>query len=125
MKIKKNCKQCGKSIFFDDCKHDCNIRNVEYFQSQIKKNVKFLLLNDNRYINQSNSLYSKQLTSSRSGEIQYIEYLNKKTGKIKKLMKILKTHYDEDLLYFGFETVQVNHYFEVYAIGFINNVFSI
>ena len=50
MKIKKNCEQCGKSIFFDDSKHECNINRLEYFRSQIKKDVKFLMLNDNRYI---------------------------------------------------------------------------
>ena len=121
MKIKKNCKKCGKSISFDDDEHECNIKRTEYFRSQIKKDVKFLMLNDNRYIKHSNPLYSKQLTSSRSEEIQYVECINKKTGKIKKLMKILKTHYDEDLLYFDFETVQVNKYFEVYAVGFIDN----
>ena len=69
MKIKKNCEQCGKSIFFDDCKHECNIKKIEYFQSQIKKKAKFLLLN-NRYIKQSNPLYSKQLMGSRSKEIE-------------------------------------------------------
>ena len=33
MKIKKNCEQCGKLIFFDDCKHECNIGKIEYYQS--------------------------------------------------------------------------------------------
>ena len=36
-------------------------------------------------------------------------------------MKILKTEYDEDLLYFDFETVQISYYFEVYAVGCIND----
>ena len=36
-------------------------------------------------------------------------------------MKILKTEYDEDLLYFDFETFQINYYFEVYAVGCIND----
>ena len=44
MKIKKNCKQCGKSIFFNDNNHECNINRLEYYQSQIKKNAKFLLV---------------------------------------------------------------------------------
>ena len=78
-------------------------------------------MNDNKYIKKSNPLFSKQLTSSRKEEIQYLNYENKKSGKIKKLMKILKTDYNEDLLYFDFETVQINHYFEVYAVGCINN----
>ena len=36
-------------------------------------------------------------------------------------MKKLKTEYNEVLLYFDFETVQINYYFEVYAVGCIND----
>jgi hypothetical protein len=122
IKIKKSCELCGLSIFFDDDKHICNIKRLEYYQSQILKKTKFLMVNDNRYIKESkdeNSQYSKQLTSSRKDEIEYIEYQDKK-GKIRKLMKILKTDYDHDLLYFDFETVQIKYYFDVYAVGCIN-----
>ena len=71
--------QCGKSIFCDDNKHECNINRIEYFRSQIKKDAKFLILNDNRYIKKSNPLYKKQKTCLRSEEIQYLEYDDKKT----------------------------------------------
>ena len=55
IKIKKLCSECGKSIFFDDDdKHECNIKRLEYYKAQIKKNEKYLILNDNRYIKKSN-----------------------------------------------------------------------
>ena len=38
----------------------------------------------------------------------------------KKIFKS-KINYDNDILYFDFETVQANNVFDVYAVGFINN----
>ena len=35
IKIKKLCSERGKSIFFDDDKHECNTKKLEYYKAQI------------------------------------------------------------------------------------------
>ena len=87
VKIKQKCKFCGKKYI--DNNHECNSRRREYFLSKIKKQKKYVILNDIK--------------------------INKDGKKIKEI------DYDNDILYFDFETFEDNGNFSVYAAAYILN----
>ena len=79
--------------------HSCNNGVAEYYHSQIKKDVKYLVQKDNRILNIKVDKETKKKTIIYKTEINY----------------------DMDVLYFDLETFQETINFKVYAVGYILN----
>ena len=94
--IQKFSRCSGCNQFFLNS-HKCNNGVAEYYHSQVKKDVKYLIQKDNRILKETKNKETKEK------EIIYKQELN----------------YDDDILYFDFETFQETVNFKVYAVGYI------
>ena len=98
----------------------CNSTRKQYYLTQITKQM--LPLKDNRKKKMSKKETNKIIGEIREMETKGMITKNEKKKMIEETIFKQEINYDKDILYFDFETVQINNIFEVYAVGVIDNV---
>ena len=118
-KTYKKCDLCGRKLLTSNIKHNCNTTRKQYYLTQITKQM--LPLKDNRKKKMSKNETKKIMDEIKELEIFGLISKDEKKKIIYEKFFKQEINYNTDVLYFDFETVQINRVFEVYAVGVIDN----